>query len=71
MSNCPNNKTVVVEECDEEVCPINIEDRCIQNTIVDVDFGINGLMNSRDVILVLMNRINELQKEFNKIKNRL
>ena len=68
---CINNKEVVVEPCDDDVCPILINDSCVQNTIIDVDFGFNGLMNTKEVILILMERILKLETDLNNLKRRL
>ena len=65
---CGNCKTVIVAECEDgELCPIEIKDICIANTIVDTELGINEEMNSKQVIGVLIEKIKELELKLNKI----
>ena len=62
---CANCKKVVVAECedseDSELCPIEVKDICISNTLVDTEFGINNEMNSKEVIEKLIEKIKELE----------
>ena len=68
---CINNKEVVVEPVDDDVCPIILPDRCVSNTIVDIEIGINGLMSEREVNLRLIEEIKSLRLDVEKLKTKI
>ena len=68
---CINNKEVVVEPVDDDVCPVSPPDRCVSNTIVDVEIGINGLMSIKEVNLRLIEEIKSLRLDVEKLKTKI
>ena len=65
---CGRCQQVIVATCeDDEICPIQIKDICVANTVIDAELGINAEMSANDVILTLITEIKNLNERINRL----